>query len=213
MKKYFIILILMVTTASYAVSQSPTFGVQAGITLANEKAKFENTSEKNDSKIGFTAGVLADFPLQENLSFQPSINFTQKGGKSKENDFGSEKITLNYLEVPLNFVYKVGERGQAYFGLGPVLSVGLSGKDKFEFEGATEEEDITFGSNEDEDLKRFEFSGNILAGYMITDGLSITANYNMGISSIVHSNNNIDASLRNNYFGIRLGYLLSGNRE
>ncbi len=55
MKKYFIILILMVTTASYAVSQSPTFGVQAGITLANEKAKFENTSEKNDSKIGFTA--------------------------------------------------------------------------------------------------------------------------------------------------------------
>ncbi len=213
MKKYFIVLILITTVTSYSVSQSPTFGVQAGITLANEKAKFADESEKSDSKIGFTAGILADFPLQDNLSFQPSLNFTQKGASTKDDSFGTEKITLNYLEVPLNLVFKIGERGQAYFGLGPVLSVGLSGKDKFEFEGSTEEEDITFGSNEDEDLKRFEFSGNILAGYMITGGLSITANYNMGISSIVHGDNDLNASIRNNYFGIRLGYLLSGNKE
>jgi hypothetical protein len=71
-------------------------------------------------------------------------------------------------------------------------------------------EDINFGSNEDEDdYKPFEFSGNILAGYEFSNGVFVAANYNAGLSNIAVGGDS-DNSLKNRYFGVKLGFKFGG---
>lgn len=103
-------------------AQSSTFGVNAGVTLSYYAAKSEGEKDNSKSNIGLTAGVVADLPLSESVSFRPALNFTQMGGN--ENGFGDiNTLTMNYIELPLNFVYKARSSASTFFaGLGPSLA-------------------------------------------------------------------------------------------
>ena len=207
--------LLFVSAAFFAVTtmnaQNAKFGVTAGITIASQKFKSSGLSITGDSKVGFTAGVLADLGLSENFAFQPGLNFTQKGSKFTF-DFGggseTVKETLNYIELPLNFLYKApAGSGKFFAGLGPVLGYGISGKDK----SGGQTEDVHFGSGADDSYKAFEFSGNILAGYEVAGGFIVVASYNLGISNIINNPDSGDSG-KNRYFGIRVGYLFGGSK-
>jgi len=202
------------TLMTAAFSQNARFGIQAGTAIASQKAKQSGVSITSDSKVGFTLGVISDISIAENFTFQPSLNFTQKGSKFNIND-GSESMeatqTLNYIDLPLNLLYHApAGKGKFFAGLGPVVNYGISGKAKVKMGGESTSEDINFGSNQDEDdYKPFEFSGNVLAGYEFSNGVFVTANYNAGLSNIAvggDSNN----SLKNRYFGVRLGFKFGG---
>lgn len=175
------------------------FGIQAGASFYSEKQKVTGISINSDTKVGFTAGIVYSAPISDNISFMPSLNFTQKGGKLS---FGidsfnlTSKETLNYIDLPLNFVYNING---FFVGAGPVLGVAISGKDKDD-SGSS---DVEFG-NGDNEIKRFEFSANILAGYKFSNGFFVTANYNPGISDLSNVSNVKD---HNNGFGIRVGYM------
>jgi hypothetical protein len=184
-----------------ACAVNAQFGIQAGASFYSEKAKFDGGSVNTDTKAGFTVGIVYSAPLAEHISFMPSLNFTQKGGKSSS-DGETFKETLNYIDLPLNFVYNADG---FFIGAGPALGVGISGKDKSDGES----DDVKFGSGDDE-VKRFEFSANIIAGYRLSSGLFISANYNPGISNL---SNDSDTKAHNNGFGIRLGYMFGGMKK
>ncbi|HLP37268.1 porin family protein [Lacibacter sp.] len=209
MKKNFLLLVILVSSFSFAQAQSTRFGFTAGATLATQKIKVESVSIKSDGKIGFTAGVFADIALSEKFAFQPGLNFTQKGGKFDGGEFAEDDVTmtLNYLELPLNVLYKApAGNGKFFFGLGPSIAFGLSGKAK----SGGESEDINFGSDENEDAyKPLDFGGNIVAGYELSSGLLFSVNFNTTLNNI---NTTSDATVRNTYFGLRIGYLLGGNK-
>ena len=202
MKKLFLLLVVAtISTVSFA-----QIGVQAGVTMST--LKFEDMGEVDrKSKIGFTVGVFNNVPLSTNITFRPGLNFTQKGGKFEES---GEKatFTFNYLELPLDFIYKAP--AGFFVGAGPALGYGLSGKIKYSGSGVDDEEDLNFGSDEDEDdLKAFEFSGNILAGYQLSNGIFFSVNYNFGFSNLSFEN---DVDVKNNYFGIRIGKLIGAKK-
>src|SRR5450759_108641 len=148
------------------------FGVQAGATFASIKENVSgSTTSANKSKVGLTVGVLLDVPISSNFIFQPGLNYTQKGGKITDNSSGvtyNYSITFNYLELPLNFIYKA--TGGFYVGAGPALAYALSGKEKYSASDNTSgETTYKFGSDiAKDDLQAFEFSGNILAGYQLS---------------------------------------------
>jgi len=202
------------TFMSAAFSQNARFGIQAGTAIASQKAKQSGVSITTDSKVGFTVGVISDISITENFTFQPALNFSQKGSKFNISD-GSESMessqTLNYIELPLNFLYNApAGKGKFFAGLGPVVNYGISGKVKVKMGGESMSEDINFGSNEDEDdYKPFEFSGNVLAGYEFSNGVFVAANYNAGLSNIAVGGDS-DNSLKNRYFGVRLGFKFGG---
>ncbi|HET9057919.1 MAG TPA: porin family protein [Chitinophagaceae bacterium] len=219
MKKLFLLLLLL-TGFIVLNAQNIRFGVTAGASIASAKGKTEGVSITSDSKVGFTGGVLVDIPLADQFAFQPGLNFLQKGSKFNINILGVQidgKETLNYLELPLNFLFRTeAGSGKFFVGLGPVLGLGLSGKgeDKSTFNGQTIEEkyDVEFGTDVNTDhYKPFEFSGNVLAGYEFGNGIFIAVNYNLGISNIAVVDNTDNTTYRNRYFGIRLGYLFGGN--
>jgi len=143
--------------------------------------------------------------LGQHFSFQPALNYIQKGGVLKEEGI-TDKTTLNYLELPLNFVYNTHSlKGKFFIGAGPSLSIGLSGKDKWDDGSNIEPTDIKFGSGEDDDFKPFEAGINFLTGYQCKSGFLIAANYNLGLSNIANSDEG--PKYHNRYFGIRIGYM------
>lgn len=194
--------IATISTASFA-----QIGAQVGITVANiDYDDFDDVDK--GSKVGFTLGLFHQMPLSTNITFRPGLNFTQKGGKFE--DSGEEyKFTFNYLELPLDFIYKAP--GGFFVGLGPSLGYGLSGKVKYTISGNEDEEDIDFGSDENKDIfKAFEFGGNILAGYQLANGIFFSLNYNMGFSNISFDD---DEKVKNRYFGIRIGKVIGASKK
>jgi hypothetical protein len=205
MKKLFLSFMLVTFISTIVLAQAK-IGVQAGAAIASYKEKYQSESENSDGKVGLTAGVVVEVPVADQFAFQPALNYIQKGGKQKFN--GSEaKVLLNYMELLLNFLYKApAGDGQFFAGLGPSLALGMSGKYK---EDGEPDEDIEFGNDEDsDDVKPLEIGGNILAGYQFAMGLYIALNYNIGLNNLSPGGND-DFSLKNRYFGIRIGYFLS----
>lgn len=210
MKKVLLTMMLISFISATTFAQSTRLGVTAGVALATMKQKASGLSVTSDGKVGLTVGVLADVYVTESFTFQPGLNFTQKGSKFDITDAsGSLELTqtLNYLELPLNVIYHTpAGNGRVFAGLGPVLGFGISGKAKSQFTGEPEiSEDIKFGNNEDDDYKAFELAGNILAGYEFSNSFFITVNYNIGLSNIFIDGDS-DNSIKNRYFGIKVGY-------
>ena len=204
--KKIILSVALIAGIVTALSAQTRFGINAGAVLANLKGEEGGEEQELDSKIGITAGIRADVALSENFRFRPGLNFVQKGGKEEFDFLGTEiksSITLNYLELPLNFVYNApAGNGKFFIGAGPVFGFGLSGKNKVESGGEEQTEDVNFGDAEDE-VKSFEFAGNVLAGYECASGLYFQANYNPGFSNL---SNAPDSELKTTYFGLRIGY-------
>ena len=67
---------------------------------------------------------------------------------------------------------------------------------------------MKFGSKEGE-LKTFEMSANVLTGFKFKKGFMIAANYNVGLTNL---SNEKDVSLKNSYFGLKLGWIFKGKK-
>ena len=130
---------------------------------------------------------------------------------------GSEDITtLNYIEMPLNFLYNINTpKGKFFMGAGPSLGFGISGKSKWKDGTESGSDDVKFGSGEDDDLKPFEIGANVLAGYLFKGGFMVSTNYNMGLSNLFPGDESLYGKItqHNNYFGINIGYIFPGKTK
>jgi Outer membrane protein beta-barrel domain len=203
------VFVFTIFISSTVHAQKARIGFSAGATLAQAKTAVDNQKDKSDLHLGFALGVVADVSLGEQFSFQPALNILQKGGKDNQTMNGviyKSAITLNYLELPLNFVYHdKGKKGHFIAGIGPSLAYALSGKAKISSGDQTESVKLKIGNGTDDDLKPFEFGGNVLAGYESSNGIFVTVNYNFGLSNV---STDSQSTLKNSYFGLRIGYLL-----
>lgn len=200
----FIIFILMI---NHSDAQKLSFGLSAGATLASYKSAIESISFTSKTKVGFTAGLAADLPISKSFNFSPQLNFVQKGGKQKEDDY-LDKLTLNYVELPLNFTLNAStSKGSFFVGTGPSLSMALSGKDKWHDDRESGGGDIKFGGGDDDDLKPFEIGINALAGFRFSNGFFIAVNYNAAVNNIAPHDPDFNSKYHNRYFGIRAGFI------
>ena len=206
MKKFFSFFTLYVIVISGNVySQKARVGLTTGATLATYKVKSELVSVTSKSKAGITIGIFSDIPLGSSGSFMPALNFVQKGGTLKAGGM-KDRLTTNYLEIPLNFVYKANlTNGKFFVGAGPSLNVGISGKEKIEAEGNSQSEKVKFGK--DKDFKSFDAGLNFVTGYIVKSGMMVSFNYNAGLSNSVDLGEG-DGKFLNRYFGLRIGYVL-----
>jgi hypothetical protein len=191
-----LIVAVFVMCFSMANAQSPmAFGLRGGVNFQNLNGKNESGGNlDNKLKVGVNVGVTADFPVAAPDYFvQTGLLFSSKGAKVELANV-SNKVNLNYLEIPITFLYKptVGE-GRLLLGVGPYLGFAISGKDDFG--------DIDF----DDEFKRFDAGGNLLFGYMFTDHISAQLNAQLGLANI-GQNLQGDGTIKNTGFGVSLGY-------
>jgi hypothetical protein len=199
----------MILLTSHSLIAQSKIGITGGGTFATVTAKFQGISLSPKMKAGFTVGIFSDVPLSPNFSFQPALNFVQKG-YSSEDDTYSDKININYLEVPFNFVYSVKNNAGFFIGAGPSIAFGISGKEKYTdkiVRPNSEDTKIKFGSSDDQ-MKRTDVGVNFLSGYKFAGGFLIAVNYNLGLTNVQNGDASQDGTIKNRYFAIKLGCIL-----
>lgn len=197
---------------SSTTPQRTTFGIRAGVNFTNINGKdISGNNSSNKLKTGFNAGINAEIPLAPSFYFQPGLLYSTKGARSFENDFGvasNTDLTLNYLEVPLNLLFKAGfgPTGNVLLGFGPYVAYGVGGK----LNSSIADVDVKF--KKDADLsdndavyfKPWDAGLNLLVGYEFNPKLSLQLNAQLGVTDI--NAYNTDAKYRNTGYGLSVGY-------
>lgn len=211
MKLNFFFLMSMILLVSAASKAQTNVGFTLGGTYSSVTAKSSGISISFKSKAGITAGLFADVSLSSNLSFQPALNFVQKGFKLEQDDVKAV-VTYNYLELPLNILYRTQKDYGFFVGAGPSIAYGLSGKEKYSDSQNSEDTKVKFGSGDDE-VKPLEFGVNALAGYKFGNGFLFSVSYNLGLSNIQNGNSNETGTVKNRYFALKIGYLFNNKKH
>lgn len=183
--------------AAKAQDGGAVFGLKGGLNLANLKSKAGDESESGDMKPGFHIGAYANVPLSANFSFNPELLYSGEGAKEEE-DGGTAKINLNYLNVPLLVQYNASG---FYAETGPQLGLLLSAKSKFEDDGEEEDVDIK------DDLNSTSFSWAIGVGFKTASGFGAGARYNLGLSNLIKDGDD-DFKWTSNVIQIGVSYTL-----
>lgn len=202
-------------------SGGTTFGIRAGVNFQNITGKDDNDNKlSNDLITGFNVGINAEIPVAPDFYFQPGLLYTTKGAKNSEVILGQtikSTIRLNYVELPLNFLYKpVLGTGHLLLGFGPYVAMGVGGKVKYEGSGASTTEDVKFKKNvaatDPQNVAYFrplDAGASLLAGYEFSNKLSFQLNAQLGMLKInpsYQSMSNDKSSAKNTGFGVSVGY-------
>jgi hypothetical protein len=209
MKKSFTLLVIMALTVYSATAQHTRFGIQAGMSLAQIYTEADGQKDNSSFKTGLTAGFVMDKPIARNIIFQPELNWIQKGGQESSTN---TKVTLNYLELPLKLMYRSHTDHGFFIGGGPSIAYGLGGKFKVSDSGGDVSGDLHFGKGQDDFGKPIDFSILASAGFLTQHGLQFSVTYHQGLNNYGNDPGS-GWVIRNNYFGLRVGYLFKSGKH
>lgn len=182
-------------------SSGSSFGVKAGINIANLKESGGGISVSYSSLIGLTGGFYLKENISKSFAIQPELLYSTLGAK-----FQGDKLVFGYLEVPVLAKYTFTGTGFAIHA-GPQIGFKLNAKDKYQ--GAS--------NSISDQLKSTDFAGVLGADYTLPMGLGLCARYQFGLTNIakdngsagVGSSSTVPTTLKNNAFTITLSYRLS----
>ena len=89
-----------------------------------------NATDVYNGKIGFHAGLAADYEFMPNMAIQSGLFFTTKGANLKNTD--NSNFNLMYVQIPVHFAYKIVVTPDTRIVLhaGPYAAYGVSGNIK-----------------------------------------------------------------------------------
>ncbi|MFV0418729.1 MAG: porin family protein [Dysgonomonas sp.] len=181
-----------------------TFGIKGGVNVSNFAGEGIKDS---DGKIGFTAGILVDYNVDELVFVRTGLDLATKGAKHKE---AGIEYTYNpiYLQLPIHAGYKLPFTNSFSCSLhvGPYLSYGIGGKIKSKVVGGVsdvKDSDINFfGSKEDGGFKKFDFGLGLGIGAEFGNVL-MELGYDLGLANISYIEDN---KVKNMNAYLTLGY-------
>lgn len=144
--KKFLLLAALVLSINFSFAQKVSFGLGAGL-IGSEMSTTYNglyqantfTSQRQETSnlTGYHFGGFVDISWKI-FSIQPGISYTTKGGINDVyyslggySYHSTEKLRLNYVEMPINFLVNLPvNTSKVFLGGGPYMDLGYSGKDE-----------------------------------------------------------------------------------
>ena len=207
-----LLVVIIVLTTTFESFAQIKFGVKGGLNYANmlDKTNTRTYSADYKAKIGFNMGVTAEYSISEKFAIEPGLLFSTKGTKDKSTGTKTS-LNLNYLEIPINAIYKIelSSSSKILINAGPYFGYAISGKMKASepvlgVNEDSKEQKVVIGT----DIKPLDFGLNIGAGVEIKD-ITVSLQYGYGLANLtLHSEN--DAKLKNRVLGISIGYKFGG---
>jgi hypothetical protein len=190
--------------SSFALAQAQfALGLKAGPNFASINTD-ASPGENYKSRTGFHGGAFALIKLTK-IGIQPEIIFSQQGSEVQINSQNFES-NFSYLNIPI------------MLKLYTVAGINIQAGPQFGFVTSAESpiaDQLNPGSYKVEDIKDKAKSSDIGAsfglGWDLPFGLTIDARYNMGLSKMFESDNQLPpgtSDAKNQVFQISLGYKL-----
>lgn len=225
MRKIAVLLFALLTGTSQSRAQVRVAVLAGGhysdVIEENNLPNWNDIKSGYEGRIGFHTGFLADIPFspRSKIFFQPGVIYYNKGRKFSQRfdppvgTVISQKNTqyINYIDIPLNLVLKMGKKTKFIIGGGPFGSFFFSGKETSQTvqnNGVTdldENEDLSVG-NQPGQYRTYNYGVNGLLGLEFR-GFFITANYSRGLNDFYESTS-YTGSFRHQVIGGTLGVFL-----
>lgn len=171
---------IMILTSATTFAQDRKAGIKGGLNVSN---LYVDDVDDENARFGFSAGVFGEILSSEALGLQVELLYDTKGSKYESSTFGTVnqeyKFNLNYLDLPILAVFKLGESVEIHAGgyAGYLLS-------------ASSSTDGDWGSgNDDFDKDNFRsLDYGLIGGIGFNLGAAqIGARYNYGLAKIADS--------------------------
>ncbi len=118
MKKLALSLLAVVGMMSSVALADIDYGLEVGI--RQQSGDVDNTS--TDSQMGMQFGATAHFPISGPWHLRTGMLYTQRPLVVKNDLLGDNKVTMNYLDIPVAIMYKFEE----YAGVFAGVSLGMN---------------------------------------------------------------------------------------
>lgn len=193
--------------ASFSFGQT-TYGILVGPQFS--KFSLENNDDRSvsDLLVRIRAGFTADLHLADEFYIGTGLLYSGKGGKET-----GLKMTMNYVQVPVNFLFKpVVGKGKLNLGAGPYAAFAVSGK-WHATDGVGRGSFSAFGDEAVQaglKMKRFDAGLGIVAGYELNSGLYLGLHADLGLVNTMSNNKDgmlgyLDLRSKTTAFGVSVG--------
>tara|TARA_B110000495_G_C22876392_1_gene511132 strand:- start:180 stop:869 length:690 start_codon:yes stop_codon:yes gene_type:complete len=227
MKKLCSILIIIALTTTISFAQ--TFGVNAGVNLANlthgsDMQDLQDAAEATSNMIiGISVGATGTFELSDVLDLNAGISYIQKGttlsldytGDGEDEDISTK---LNFIDIAPSLSYKITNELSA--SIGTYVGFALSGTQddlEFEYDMTTGEIITTITSEaidfEEDEVGTLDYGLNIGVSYVLNEMIAINAGYSLGLADLNAEGGEFDGqdySKKTNGIYFSVGYLFGG---
>jgi hypothetical protein len=223
MRLYISILItvlILFTFSAQAQSDRVSFKLHSGLNAQTFSGNDIAGEKLNLSYVPrFNVGVMIDYSLGSGFYIKSGLLFNTKGTRSKDQFQGmnlSVEYNVAYAEIPLSILYKLPlGNNHIIFGFGPYLSYGIIGNVEYTFANTTVKKQIEF-TNEYEslnpldlnNLKPFDYGGNLFLGYEFNRRISMQLNTQVGMANIQAENRILPSQtiFKNIGYGLSIEY-------
>jgi len=181
LKLTFITTLICLVVTLHSAAQSPArMGIKGGLNVSN---LFVDDVDDENARIGFHVGLYGQLFASETFAIQPELLYSTKGSKEHYSSGGLDEeiqYNLNYIDLPILAVFKLGEQVELHAGgyASYLLNVNVS------YEG-----DLGNGTDEvDKDnLKSYDYGLVGGLGFNFGTGFQVGARYNYGLVKIADS--------------------------
>lgn len=187
----------------FSISLNAQFGIKVGANFAKWHVSSDEAFGELNTKMDFgpMAGLYYNFNFDEFSDLRISTLFTVKGAK-QDPLFSDESYDFSYLEVDLEYHYKIVKNDKFSTSIlaGPYLGYGLKGVVRFE--GNSEEIELT----KDNGFNRLDFGMNLGLG-LNYGHLEFQLIYGFGVGNLAANPEGFDEfRITNRNFTFALGY-------
>ena len=211
MKKLILSTALFISGLALVNAQSDSKDVQLGIKGGLNSSTISGDDLGDlDSRTSFNAGLVAEIPLTERLSFQPEVLYSGQGFDVREIDQDNIVDTDENIEYQLDYI-QVPLLLKAYIVKG--LSVeagpqfGFKIHEEFDYQPNSDGGDIEIDSD-DSYVKDFDTSIALGAAYKFDNGFFLSGRYNLGVTDIFEDGTPFEGvDAKNNVWQFGIGFM------
>lgn len=171
-------------------AQNFHYGVKAGMNQSTYRGETNGGLFKTEAY----AGIFANYQFNKNIGLQTELVYSRLGSRDTLNG-DKINISLDYLQIPILFLYNLSNYEQFKFILGPQFGYLLNSKLK-----------VGNDTNKDKSLfEEFDFGVVVGLEYIESDHLILSLRYYLGISEY-YNQSKVDSSAKNSVFSVGLAY-------
>lgn len=175
---FFIVVTILATSLDNTLFAQARAGVKGGLNVSN---LYIDDLDDENARYGFNVGLFGQVLASETFAIQPELLYSTKGSKAFYEGIINQtvKYNLNYLDLPVLAVFKLGESAEIH--VGPYASYLLNANISYEGDIANGDDEI-----DKDHLKSFDYG--LVGGFGLNFGaVQVGARYNYGLAKIADS--------------------------